>query len=138
MSDNFRVNNNTSESGAGGFKSGSKKGDSLAHFKRGRKKGDIVMGVFLALERSTPGTAWVNLEGDKLLAVLPEEWAALAKRIFAGKGVGARPTGVDERDFPLQPGDSCYFELKAIEPRPVLQMLGPDNSGKQAGLSLRV
>jgi hypothetical protein len=138
MSDNFRVNNNTSDSGATGLKSGSKKGGSLAHFKQGRRKGDIVIGVFLALERSTPGTAWVNLEGDKLLAVLPEDWAALARRIFAGKGVGARPTGVDERDFPLQPGDSCYFELKAIEPRPVLQMLKSGNSGKHVGLSLRV
>ena len=123
MSDNLRIRGQS----AGGF--GGKREGSLARFKQGRKAGDLVRGVFLRLEPASPGTAWVNLEGEELLAQLPEELSDLARRILAGRGVGAMPTGLDESDFPLRPGSPCYFILEALDPEPVLRMLSQKEQG---------
>lgn len=130
MSDNLRIRGQS----AGGF--GGKREGSLARFKQGRKAGDLVRGVFLRLEPASPGTAWVNLEGEELLAQLPEDLSELARRILAGRGVGAMPTGLDESDFPLRPGSPCYFILEALDPEPVLRMLSQKEQGAgEPGLS---
>lgn len=107
----------------------------LQRFKQGHKSGELVTGIFLNLEPSAPGTAWVSLEGAALLAALPEDLSALAKRIAAGQGAGAMPTGVTDKDFPIKRGQSCYFILEAIEPEPVLRMLSAgSNSNSVAEL----
>ena len=95
----------------------------LVRFKKGRRAGDAVKGVFLGLEAAAPGTAWINLEGESLLAELPPELAKTAKLIAAGKGVGATPTGITEKHFPLRHGDQCWFVLEQLEPEPILRML---------------
>ncbi|MDR1241441.1 MAG: hypothetical protein LBM00_01445 [Deltaproteobacteria bacterium] len=126
MSGNFRVNDSAPGNGPEGRTSSRKKESGLTRFKRGRVRGEIVSGVFVSLEPAAPGTAWVNFEGDKLLAVLPEEWAKQARRIVSGKGLGAASAEAGEKDFPLRPGSQCYFALEALEPEPVLRMLGLD------------
>ena len=122
MSDDIRIY------GGGGQPQGDDprrhRAEALSRFKRGHKSGDLVTGVFLRLEPVPPGTAWVSLEGAALLAALPDEMAELARRIAAGQGAGATPTGVTEADFPIKRGQSCYFVLEALEPEPVLRMLG--------------
>lgn len=121
MSDDIRIY------GGGGGQGGGpreRRAEALARFKRGRKAGDLVQGVFLRLEPVPPGTAWVSLEGAALLAALPDELAELARRIAAGQGAGATPTGVTEADFPIRRGQPCYFVLEALEPEPLLRMLG--------------
>lgn len=122
MSDDIRIY------GGGGYPQGGdprqRRAEALARFKRGHKSGDLVTGIFLRLEPVPPGTAWVSLEGAALLAALPDELAALARRIAAGQGAGAVPTGVSEADFPIKRGQSCYFVLEAVEPEPILRMLG--------------
>lgn len=122
MSDDIRIY------GGGGQGPGGdprrRRAEALTRFKRGHKGGDLVTGVFLRLEPVQPGTAWVSLEGAALLAALPEELADLARRIAAGQGAGATPTGVTEANFPIQRGQACYFIVEALEPEPVLRMLG--------------
>ncbi len=44
----------------------------LIRFCRGRKQGDVVSGVFVRMETDTLG--WALLEGEELLAHLPEDW----------------------------------------------------------------
>jgi hypothetical protein len=124
MSGNFRVNDSAPGNSREEWTSGRKKESSLMRFKRGRVQGEIVSGVFVSLEPAAPGTAWVDFEGDKLLAVLPEEWAKPARRIVSGMGAGSVPAEADAKDFPLRPGSRCYFTLEALEPEPVLRMLG--------------
>ncbi|MDL2307532.1 hypothetical protein LJC48_05855 [Desulfovibrio sp. OttesenSCG-928-C06] len=128
MSDDFRIYGRST--GGGGYQ---KPGSGLERFKKGRKQGDVVRGVFISLEPASPGTAWVNLEGEKLLAQLPPEWAALARSIAAASGVGAQPGGPSENDFPLRHGDTCFFILEALEPEPHLRMLHLDGSGSAGG-----
>jgi hypothetical protein len=125
MSGNFRIGGAVPGKAQEERQRGTGRKETLAHFKRGRGTGELVSGVFTALEPLSPGTAWVDFEGDKLLALLPEAWAELARRIFEGRGAGARPSGVGEGDFPLQPGSRCFFVLEELEPELVLRMLKP-------------
>lgn len=104
----------------------SKKQDVLARLRQRHKPGDIIPGIFLRLEGSAPGLAWVNLEGADLLAVLPPELAEPARLLIRGRGVGAIPTGVREDDFPLQAGDDCLFMLETASKTPCLRLLPPD------------
>lgn len=130
MSDDIRIH------GGGGQAQGGdqrrRRSEALARFKRGHKDGDLVQGVFLNLEAAAPGTAWVSLEGAALLAALPAELADLARRIAAGQGAGATPTGVTEADFPIKRGQSCFFVLESLEPEPVLRMLSASEPGDLA------
>lgn len=119
MADDFKIYGR----GAGLGQGFSRPGSGLERFKRGRRAGDLVRGIFLRLEAASPGTAWVKLEGEELLAQLPENLQGLARSILAAQGVGADPGGPTERDFPLQHGDSCFFVLEALEPEPLLRML---------------
>lgn len=76
---------------------------SLARFRRGRKQGDVVSGVFV--RRETEALGWALLEGEELLAHLPEDW-------------GTSGTG------PV-PGDRVFFRVEALAPEVVLRMLTP-------------
>ncbi|MDR2893172.1 MAG: hypothetical protein LBV80_08840 [Deltaproteobacteria bacterium] len=122
MSNDFRIYNRPLVGRAPERQEG-RKDQRLLRFKRGRRPGDIVRGIFLRLEGAAPGTAWVNLEGEELLAELPPDLAELSRLILAGRGVGATPTGVTEADFPLRAGSDCYFVLEKLDPEPVLRML---------------
>lgn len=117
-----------------------RRGEALQRFRRGHKSGDMVEGTFLHLEIAAPGTAWVNLEGAVLLASLPEDLADIARKISAGKGAGAMPTGVTEADFPIKNGQLCYFILENLEPEPLLRMLNiiktPGQSNPQIDAAL--
>lgn len=135
MSDDMRVYGRSGQEQAGGDPR-QRRAEALKRFRGRHSAGDLVQGIFLNLEPASPGTAWVNLEGAALLAALPEDLAALAARISAGQGAGATPTGVTEADFPLKRGQACYFVLEALEPEPVLRMLGhSDASGKKTDLA---
>lgn len=113
-----------------------RRAEALKRFKGRHRAGDLVQGIFLNLEPASPGTAWVSLEGAALLAALPEDLAALASLIAAGQGAGAMPTGVSPADFPLKRGQACYFVVEALEPEPILRMLGhTDASGKKTDLA---
>lgn len=112
-----------------------KRGD-VRRFIRAHQSGDIVYGHFVRLEGGAPGTAWVNLEGEELLAQLPETLAVLAAHIVSGFGVGTRPTGMTLADFPLQPGDRCMFLLESVTPEPRLRMLYGDEAEALAGARL--
>lgn len=98
--------------------------NALARFKRGHKAGDIVSGIFLKLEPLNPGTAWVNLDGEELLANLPQDLAAAAKELLkALDGASSIHRADLEKRFPFQAGDTCLFVLERLEPEPALQML---------------
>jgi hypothetical protein len=126
MNENFRINSNFSGETRDGGQSGAGKKGRLARFRRGRRKGELVSGIFVSLEPLSPGTAWVDFEGDKLLALLPEGWAEPAGRIFDGRDARADSGGAGEGDFPLQPGNLCFFVLEELEPELVLRMLRPE------------
>ncbi|MDL2209259.1 hypothetical protein LJC26_00425 [Desulfovibrio sp. OttesenSCG-928-O18] len=70
---------------------------SLARFCRGRAVGDVVAGVFLRQETDQLG--WALLEGEELLAHLPQE--------------GARPAA----------GEQVFFRIEALNPEVVLRLL---------------
>lgn len=73
----------------------------LARFCKNRKRGDVVSGQFLRLE--TEGLGWALLEGEELLAHLPED--------------GPRPS----------PGDRVFFIVESLYPEVVLRMVTPEN-----------
>lgn len=73
---------------------------SLARFCRGRNVGDVVSGVFVRFETDSLG--WALLEGEELLAGLPED--------------GERPA----------PGTPVFFRVEALHPEVVLRMLPGD------------
>lgn len=102
---------------------------SLERFKRGRKPGMLIEGIFLRLEPASPGTAWVNLEGETLLAALPDDLSEIARLNLSSKGVGAK-SSTETRPFPLAEGAACVFFLEKVEPEPVLRMLGPGTAAR--------
>lgn len=73
---------------------------SLARFRRGRKVGDVISGIFLRRETETLG--WALLEGEELLAHLPDE--------------GLRPAA----------GERVFFRVESLEPEVVLRLLTGD------------
>ena len=77
---------------------------SLTRFCRGRKQGDVVSGTFLRLETEQFG--WALLEGEELLAHLPENWAE-------DPGDGHYPA----------PGARVFFRIESLVPDVVLRML---------------
>ncbi|SBW09406.1 hypothetical protein KL86DPRO_50160 [uncultured delta proteobacterium] len=104
MSGTSRIGGYGGYAGTGGKDSRSA---SLARFCKGRKQGDVVSGVFLRLETETLG--WALLEGEELLAHLPENWQG-AEDWREG---GNRPS----------PGDKVFFRIEALRPEVVLRML---------------
>lgn len=111
---------------------------SITRFKRGRKVGEPILGSFIRLEATLPGTAWVNLEGERLLAELPRDLALLSAKIIVAQGVGARGNGLSADDFPLKIGSPCYFILERLEPEPVLRMLSPEVQEDPAEIKKRL
>ena len=70
---------------------------SLARFCRGRAAGDVVSGLFLRQETEQLG--WAMLEGEELLAHLPED--------------GVRPVA----------GEQVFFRIESLHPEVVLRLL---------------
>ena len=95
----------TSRIGGYGGYSGSRdtpgRSAALARFCKGRKRGDVVSGRFLRQETEELG--WALLEGEELLAHLPED--------------GPRPS----------PGDRVFFVVESLHPEVVLRMVAPEN-----------
>ncbi|MDL2271832.1 hypothetical protein LJC23_02235 [Desulfovibrio sp. OttesenSCG-928-I05] len=83
--------------GFGGFDQRERPRGDVARFRKGRSVGSTVRGLFLRMENDS--MAWINLEGEELLAQLPAE--------------GPRPA----------PGDAVLFVVEALDPEPVLRML---------------
>ncbi|MCC8194391.1 MAG: hypothetical protein LIP28_07075 [Deltaproteobacteria bacterium] len=98
MSGTSRIGGSGGYAGTGGRQSRS---PSLVRFCRGRKQGDVVSGEFLRLENDSFG--WALLEGEELLAHLPEDW---------GEG-GNQPS----------PGDRVFFRIESLVPDVVLRLL---------------
>ncbi len=102
MSGTSRIGGHGGQFGGGGQR---ERSAALARFCRGRKQGDVVTGVFLRLETETLG--WAMLEGEELLAHLPEEWSG--------------------GENPPSPGDRVFFRIEALAPEVVLRMLAPSH-----------
>jgi hypothetical protein len=82
---------------------GPARGD-VARFRAAHKLGDVVRGTFLRLEDSHTG--WVDLDGEKLLALLPE--------------TGPRPA----------PGEAVFFRIDAFTPEVVLRFVAQGGGWK--------
>ena len=91
--------------GYSGFSGQGGRSASLVRFCRGRKQGDVVSGVFVRKETDILG--WALLEGEELLAHLPEKWGT--------EGEGPSP------------GDRVFFHIESLVPDVVLRMLPVDD-----------
>ena len=98
MSGTSRIGGYGGYAGTGGKQSRSA---SLVRFCRGRKRGDVVSGTFLRME--TEDLGWALLEGEELLAHLPEHWG-------------------EEGRYP-SPGEHVFFRIDEVAPSVILRLL---------------
>lgn len=82
----------------------------VGRFRAAHSVGDVVRGVFLRQEDTNTG--WVDLDGEQLLAQLPE--------------TGPRPL----------PGEMVFFRIDTLSPEVTLRFLGQGSGGAAAHLPL--
>lgn len=94
-----------------GERRGPARGD-VGRFRAAHSVGDVVRGVFLRQEEADTG--WVDLDGEQLLAQLPE--------------TGPRPL----------PGEMVFFRIDTLSPEVTLRFLAQGSGGAAAYLPLSV